>query len=421
MEKQIKNTKSNYIWNAIGSCSSAASTIIFLLITNRILGGFYGGIMTIALALGQQMYTVANFETSIYYVTDGKNKITVETHFAAKLLLALSAVIIAVIVASVRYDCYKLTCVILVCLYKIVDGISAFFYSVLQKHNRLDIAGKSLSYRVISVLVSMLISQYICNAIGLAKNTAFILSLVIMLICSIIFILTYELHFVRKFTKIEFCWEFNSLRKLIADCIPMFLGTFILTYICNQPKYVIDGMFGEEVQNSFGIVFIPAAVICLLGFFIYRPLLIPLTNDYKNESYSSFIKTVVKLVVIIFGLTGICIAGAYLLGIPVLGFVYNIDLADYKSALCIGILGGGMYAVAVLLYNIISIMRKQRIMLLAYLISFAVSLVITKPMTRLYGVNGAVWAYVAANAVLAVLLGLIVIIFIPKKNRKPAD
>ena len=416
MNKQ--NVKSNYIWNAVGSCCNAASTVVLLLITTRVVGEFFGGLLTIALALAQQMLTVSSFETGTYYVTDGNNKVDLSTHLSAKLLLVLVSVIAAVTVSSVQYNFYKATCVIIVCIYKIFDGLSALFFSILQKNDRLDIAGKSLTYRTIAVVTATFISQFTCKSLGISGKTSFLISIIAMAVVSVVLIFTYELHFVKKYAKLFFSLKIKNIFSLIIDCAPMFLGTFILTYICNQPKYVIDKMFSEEVQNSFGIIFIPSSVICMLGFFVYKPLLVPMTENFTNGEIGRFVKTTLRITLIILGITVLCIAGAYLLGIPVLSFIYHIDLSAYKTALCIGISGGGMYAISMLLYNIISIMRRQKIMLVAYIVSFLISLTITKPMTKAYNVNGATLSYLLVNFILAIMLSFIVFVYIKKKKHK---
>lgn len=400
----------------MGSCCNAASTILLLLITTRVLGSFFGGILTIAIALAQQMMTVSNFETGTYYVTDGNNKVSLGTHLSAKLFLLIISLCLAVVLSFIKYSSYKAVCVIIVCVYKIFDGLSSLFFSVLQKNDRLDIAGKSLSFRTMTVVAATLISQIVCKLLSLPDKTSFLISVISMAAASVTFIFTYELHYVKKYAKLTFAFKVKDIVSLLIDCAPMFLGTFILTYICNQPKYVIDKMFSEEVQNSFGIIFIPAAVICLLGFFVYKPLLVPMTDNYTSGKTDVFIKTVLRIVLIILGITVFCVICAYLFGIPVLNFVYNVDLYSYKTAFCIGILGGGMYAISILLYNIISIMRKQRIMLAAYIVSFIISIVITKPMTAAYNVNGATLSYLIVNFILAILLGLIVAVYLKKKT-----
>ena len=80
-------------------------------------------------------------------------------------------------------------------------------------------------------------------------------------------------------------WNFKLMFKLLLGCLPMFLGVFMLNYIINQPKFVLDNVLDEVTQNKFGIIFMPSAVICLMGMFIYRPLLTTLTSVWKDKKY----------------------------------------------------------------------------------------------------------------------------------------
>ena len=92
---------------------------------------------------------------------------------------------------------------------------------------------------------------------------------------------------------------------------------------------------------------------------------------------------------IIAGFTLICEVGAYILGIPVLSWLYGVNLKDYKMTLLLLLLCGGVNAVNIIFYYVLAIMRKQKYMTILYLIVCGVALIIMDPITGRLGLNGA--------------------------------
>ncbi len=395
-KRSVSLGKKVFFWNAAGSFVNAMASVFLLAVVTRVLGAVEGGIFTIAFALAQQLITVSCFETPTYYVTDAENKIEFNVHFATKIILYTVSILVAIVIACVRYAPYKAAVVILVCAFKGIDSISGLFGGLLQKNEQLDIAGKSLAFRVFF--------SFVLFSIALVISKNLIISSVICFVFSIIWVILYDGHYSRKIMPLKPRWNFKLMFKLLMGCLPMFLGVFMLNYIINQPKFVLDSVLDEVTQNKFGIIFMPSAVISLLGMFIYRPLLTTLTEIWKNKKYNNFIGRFLKISGIILALTVACNILAKFIGLPFLTLIYGIDISGLEIPLCFIILGGGMYALANLIYNGIVIMRHQYAMIVSYLVAYGVSLLITKPLVVAYGLMGAALSYLIATGVLAVIM-----------------
>lgn len=402
--------KKVFFWNAAGSFVNAMSSVFLLAVVTRVLGAVQGGIFTIAFALAQQLITVSCFETPTYYVTDAENKIEFSVHFATKIVLYVVSILIATVIACLSYAPYKAAVVILVVAFKGMDSISGLFGGLLQKNERLDIAGKSLAFRVIFSFVVFAITLIAFKNLIISASACFVFSL--------LWIILYDGHFSRKFMPLKTKWDFKQMFRLILGCLPMFLGTFMLNYIINQPKFVLDGVLDEITQNKFGIIFMPSAVICLLGMFIYRPLLTTLTDVWKNKNYNNFIGRFLKISALIVVLTGVCTVVARFVGLPFLTLIYGTDISGLETHLCLIILGGGMYALANLIYNGIVIMRHQYAMIIAYVVAYGVSLLITKPLVVSLGLMGASVSYLISTSVLAFLMICLFFVFVLLEKKK---
>lgn len=403
IERQV-TAKEIYFWNAFGSGWNAASTVLLLLAVTRILGPEQGGIFSIAMALAQQMLTISSFETGTYQLTDGKNVFPFGVYMSAKFLLFAVSMAAAAAAAVPKYTPYKLAVVLLMCFYKGMGAFGTTFSAVFQKNGRLDIGGKSLMFRVVCSSVLFVAAIWIFD--DLLAGAAFAAGF------SVLWLIFYDIRYTACFEKIRPIWSGGRIFRLLSACFPLFLGAFLMTYICNQPKYVIDGLLSEEAQNSFAILFMPSAVVNLLGMFIYRPLLTQLTAQWNGGRLADFVKTIAKVAGLLAVLVGVCLTAAWFFGIPVLSLVYGVDLSGCRSVLMLVLLGGGLYAAASLLYNAVVILRRQVLSFFAYLFGYALSLFITKPLVVKFGLLGAAASYLIAMAGLVVCLLLLFSVFV---------
>lgn len=401
--------KKIFFWNAAGSLFNALFTAIVLMIVNRAYDEVRGGIVTISLALAQQMLTVANFETGTYYVTDGKKKFDFSIHFAAKVLLFAVAMAISVGVAVLKYDAYKASVVIAFCVYKVTDGFSTLSAGALQREDRLDLAGMSLAAKTLGAVILLTGFTLVSHNLLLAAWS--------IAIFSVFWTVLVDMGLTASFLPLRPAFCFRKIGQLLLECAPLFLSTFILTYIANQPKYVIDSLLSEQTQNAFGILFMPSAVICMLGIFVYRPLLTGLTWRWASKDLKGFARQVWMVCGVLAGLMAICLAGAALLGIPFLELFFGVPLDGQRGNLCLILAGGGFYALANWLYNVLVIFRKQRWMLGAYFLAYGVCLLITKPLVAAWGIKGASLSYLVSNLFLAVLLAGICVVVFEKRKR----
>jgi O-antigen/teichoic acid export membrane protein len=124
------------------------------------------------------------------------------------------------------------------------------------------------------------------------------------------------------------------------------------------------------------------------------------------------------LVAIACGLTIVTFAAGAWLGIPVLSWLYDIDLAPYKAVMLILIAAGGFNAVSMLFYYALTVMRLLKEIFAGYTISFIVSIVLPVIMVKNMGIMGAGWSYLIVMLLLTLLFaGMFYIRLISEKRK----
>ena len=99
----------------------------------------------------------------------------------------------------------------------------------------------------------------------------------------------------------------------------------------------------------------------------------------------------------------VVLGGGFLLGVPILSLIYGVDLKPYKQELMILLLGGAALGFIGLFISVLTIMRKQKYLMLVYVTVSLAALVTMNIMVTKYGMlGGACW-----NTGLLIILGIL--------------
>ncbi len=101
--------------------------------------------------------------------------------------------------------------------------------------------------------------------------------------------------------------------------------------------------------------------------------------------------------------------GAYFLGIPLLNWLNNVDISEYKSAMLILVVAGGINAVGAVFYNALATVRRQRLIFFGYLVASGAALASSNFLVIHYGLNGAAWSFMLSMTFLAVIFGVVLL------------
>ncbi len=410
----MKNTatqKEKYFWNMMGSFANALSSMILAIIVNRLIGADKGGIFAFAFSNAQLMMTIGAFEVRPLQSTDVDEKYSFTQYFSLRIITCILMIFIdiAYIIIS-GYTGVKAYTVFLVCIYKMVEGFTDVFSGMFQQHDRIDLVGKSLSLRIFSCTAGFFLVLYITRNLIWASLTLGLIS------AALIFI--YDLRLWKHFDNIKINVNFHGLFPLVLECLPLFISAFIMMYINNAPKYAINHMYSDEIQNIYNILFMPAFVINLFSLFVFRPMLVDLTREWNERNIKPFVKTVRNILLLIVILTILAMGAAYLLGIPILQIIYGVDISAYRVELVMIMITGGISALSTFMYYVITVMRIQKYLLIGYISAFIIALILPDILVKKYAITGAVLSCAASLVVLAMVFLLIIVANVIRAKQK---
>lgn len=378
-------TKRNVSWNMIGAVVYSVITIVLATIVKRTDAG-EANAFTFDFKLAQLLLTVGYFEVRVFQVTDSKEKYS----FADYLGFRIFTCILMVVIGAVYFvfsgkpaDAFPL--LMLLVVYKMLDAFADVFEGDYQKHERIDVSGKSMALRTLFGAIAF-------TAVCYFTKSAVLGCIALVTGCLLVIVL-YNPAKRRIYDDSAMVRpSFKSFKPLFKDVIALSLGAFVCCYLLNCCSYALD-FYSPEYNYAFGAVFMPSSVINLAATIIYKPILTDWTKKADEKDAHGYIKILLVMGGIVFALTAACILGAWLLGIPVLSAVYADDLSPFKTELLIMLAGGGLNALGILLYYGLVVLRKQKQTFITYLATLAVTLPVPFLLTKSLGIYGAALAY----------------------------
>ena len=272
----------------------------------------------------------------------------------------------------------------------------------MQQKGRLDVATKSSSIRYLFEMIAYVVLLVLTHNL-LLSTAAF-------MVASIIGLLMTSVNAGRNYCSYRPSFNTEKIKGLAIEGFPLFVSLFLNMYISNAPKYAIDSYLTEELQAIYNMIFMPAFAVMLIANFIFNPILTTYARLWINateESLKQLKNQIKKQVFVIAGLTVLGIAVAATIGIPVLSFIFGVDLGSYKTELVIVMIGGGALAYATYFSTVITVIRLQKTLIVCYGIIALAAKLMSKYFVLGYGLLGAATLYAFLMIVLAVILCII--------------
>lgn len=408
----MKTTATNnekFIWNMLGSLSNAFSTLILSITVNRILGGNSGGIFAFAYSNAQLMLVIGGFEVRPYQSTDIKEKYSFNTYFSFRILSCFLMLVVSLgYVLAGGFELEKSIIIVFLTMFKAVEAFTDVFAGRFQQKDRIDLSGKLFFVRVVWSTIIFIITMLVTHNLAVASGGMFIVSFALFFI--------YDFKFIFEADRKNIAISIKKIPNLIKEVLPLFIGNFIMMYISNAPKYAINNTYGDSVQNIYNILFMPAFVINLFSLFIFRPMLVTMAENWNEGNKKALLVSIIKIYGMIAAVTLVVVAGAWLIGISVLEFLYNTNLSEYRNDLALVMLSGGISAVVTFSYYVITVLRQQKWILAGYMAAFFYALFVSGVMVKKYAIKGAILAYGTSVGIISMIF-ILVIIFTIKKRK----
>lgn len=393
--------KQNMMWNMLGSFCYAFASMVLSFCVMRISGEEAGGVFAIGYsAFGQQMFTLAYFGLRPFQITDrgaqqeGYSFGEYRRHrrLTAAMAVITSALFSAWMGGIGAYGKEKALAVFFLALYKIIDGYADVYESEFQRQGSLYLTGKSNTFRTLLSVAVFLFTLAAAQNLVFASAAAAAAQILGMVLC--------DVSVIGALPQVDDSCREKSTSKLFSQTGLLFLSVFLDFYIFSAAKYAIDGQLNDAASGYFNLIFMPTSVIYLVANFVIRPFLVRMTVCWNQGDKKGLKRILKKIGGIIMGLTVLAVSGCLVLGRLVLSVMeyllgngYEGCLTGYLAPFTVIVAGGGVYAMANLMYYCLVIMRQQKVIFLVYAVTAVAALILAPALVAKLEIFGAALAY----------------------------
>lgn len=390
--------RSIYIWNIAGSMTNAFMSMLILAIVTRILDNQETDIFSIAWSISQLMATIGTFQIRTYQATDVTEKYKFNQYFIFRCVTVFAMIFTSILyIVGKKYSFYKSAIVLIICLFRAVDSLADVYEGFFQQKERLDLAGKALTYRIIAAMLCFSGTLIVFQDLLISSLSL----LAAYCICFFIFDIRYNrsVDILKNRTRGQI--KNNGwLMGLLLEGVPLFVNAYLMMSINNEPKMVIDRAIEQKwmeagTQTAFNILFMPASVLTLV-YIVFRPLLTQMAIAWSKKEKKVFLQIIIKMLACLIVVACIILLGSAILGIPVLSLFYGIDLSKYKVHLLVVILGGCFCTLSYVFDNALVVIRKQYLLVVAYIITWVYVKAVSNLLIKKAGMLGAVSLYASS-------------------------
>jgi O-antigen/teichoic acid export membrane protein len=409
----VQNIKRDYFWNSLGNTASGFVAVVLLIIVTRLNGIDDSGLFSFAFGMIWIFYALALYGGRNYQVTDAKNQFSAREYIILKIATSLIALAVAVVFVLVnQYDYGKSALIIALVLYKMGEAVADALYGVLQRHNKLYVAGISLTLRaVVSVAVFWLVDYLTHNLL---------LSAGCLTVVSFLFLIGFDYLNARRIEKVKIFA--GSLKQYVKDSRTIirkntwvFLVGVLPIIILNVPRYLID-IFHQDQQGYYGILILPASFVAMLASFIIAPHLVKISELYKDRKIAELKKIVSRIFGVVIASGVVATLLAWWVGTWLLTLVFGADLLNYDTALAVIVAGGVVYALFTIVSVLLLAMRHLKEQVAVYLATLVTVSIVGFFAINQFAISGAAWLYAVLNIC---QLAVLFIIYRRVLNEKP--
>lgn len=386
--------KKSILWNMAASMVYSFQSAILLLVVTRVAGLAVGGVFSIAYTVSQMFASIGSFSMRDYQVSDTNYKYSYSTYMTSRIItVTLMWFICLGYSIFCRYSGEKLMILMILSVYRGIDGFEDVIQGEIQRKGRLDISAKMLTLRIICATLVFI------GAFIVTKN---LLIAVIMFTSSAIFMsITINVAIFRVFD-INLRLKLEGVARLLVECLPICVGAFLYNYLVNSPKYAIDKVLTSEMQTIFNIIFMPVFVTNMLGNFVFKPYVLRMGELWNSGDNKKLFKLLCKLFLIIVLIAIFVVLGGSIIGIPVLSLIYGVNLRSYRIVFIFLLIFGGISAVDTFFAMVLTVMRRQIFIIIGYITALVLDIIFMNMIVKRFELLGAGFVY--GFAMLVILL-----------------
>ncbi len=314
------------LWNAGGNIVYLGTQwLITVLVT--VLGDLTdAGILSIAMSISATFQTISLFGMRSFQVSDREGKYSDSAYVGFRpVICGLSLLLCLIFSILNRYPAETTHAIAIFMIFRLSDSYSDVLHGIAQKHDRLDIAGKSFALKGIGLLVCFLAGYWFSKELnlGLGLMSAF----------ACLVTLAYDLPAVKRLADFDLLAPFSQYKWLALETLPLCIYQFLYAALTTVPKWILERQCGTEILGGYSSIFAPAMLLQSAGGYLYVPFATKFSAFKESGDRRAATGLFGKISLAIVGMFALILPAAYFLGDSVLLLLFGEKITPYLHLL----------------------------------------------------------------------------------------
>ena len=419
-ERQVTE-KEIYTWNMIGSVLNLTASVFFLLAVTRLSESAQSDAFNLGWSVAFLMLTIGNFSVRMYQATDVKEQYSFWQYSILRYITVAAMGLASVLYVILnRHTTLEVAAILLLCSYKAIEALSDLFQGRFHQKERLDLAGKAMSARIVMSVVAFVAALLVTQDVIVACVAINVVSLACLGLFDIRFLYTTGLQ-----SKEKREGELSKIPGLALQCLPLFLNAFLLMFVFNEPKEAIadaiaEGVLADGAQTAYSVLFMPSLALNLLILVLY-PLITKMALLWASGNVKGYVTLLLRIVGALTAMSVVILGVAYLIGIPILQILFGIDLDGKRTLFLILLAGGCCNALMNVFSNAITVIRKHYALLPGCVVVAGLVWFYAHHMVNSEGLLGAGKVFLISQAALLLIDAGVFVVMRPKGKKEEAS
>lgn len=405
-----KPLKANMAWNSIGSLTYFGCQWLITILVVRLSESYeQAGILSLAMSVANIFTPFALYRMRAYQVSDVKNDFSTSEYMGLRIITVSSALAVCMVYACFTCSPSSLLAIFLYLCFKSTELFIDVMQGLLQKHMRLDYAGKSMIVRGGLSVASFAGTLFFTDSLELAIASMIAVSMVVALLI--------DIPAARCFDSLKPCFSISNFRYVLLQCLPVVIASVATGAAMSVSKQLLGSLQGENVLGIYSSVAAPVAIVQLGASYIYSPILGRFANFHLKHDKRAFFDLLARISIAIAVIAIGCAAVFQWFGPAVVTLLYGAETASYCYLLLPMIVCSVLTAYQLFLSDLLLSIREFTGNCLGGMASLLVSLLLSAMLIDRYGMNGVSVTGIAAYSISS----LISLVFLIRKIRRDAD
>ncbi len=399
-EYAADQTKRDYVLNTLGLGAWGALFPVLSVVATQLAGAEQAGMFSMAFTTATLLLYVGNYGVRTYQVSDIDEADSFASYQVQRVITVLVMLAVGWMWCGIKGYDHEMTLITWGAFgFRAVDALADTYEARLQQMGKLYLSGVSQAVRSLVGIVVFSVLLLVTHSLVMAS-----LGMAASAVASFV-LLTLPLAILETPKSREV--DLLEIQELFVECFPAFAAQFLFALIETVPKFAMEGVLPYENQVFFNAIYFPAQSILMIVGFVYKPQLVRIANVWADRSRRA------RFDLIVFAMLGVSVGVTVamlfvfgMVGVWLNGVMYATDFEPYRTAQYLMIVAGGLSAAIDFLYQIITVLRKQGMATLMYLVAFVVVAIAAVVLVRVVGFYGAVYAYLIVMVVLFVMLAV---------------